>query len=194
MPFVGRMRVGGERGRVVAAGVKRVAATNAANRQVAATDDAVSLHARRRVPRARRLEAARRTEQRRDQQLVSPNQQKHDVLHEGPAFGRARSARTRASAPRRLMSGDTPRSSATICSSFSSVMGLRTMTTTSIPGIQTSRVARNASRTSRFPRLRTTALPSLRDATTPSRGFSSPSARPRRSRTKCEVDTLRPLS
>ncbi len=60
-------------GRIVAAGVKRVALTQAKHRKQAATPGAVGLQARDSVARARRLEPAVTAEERRQDDLVAPD-------------------------------------------------------------------------------------------------------------------------
>lgn len=66
------------------------------------------------------------------------------------------------------------------------------MTTRSIPGCQRSRVARKASRTSRFARFLETDVPTLREAMIPSRVTDSPSLLASKSSTKSAVVTRRP--
>ena len=89
---------------------------------------------------------------------------------------------------RRSIWGRAARHSATTRSSLASPGARFTITTKSTPAGQSSRVARNASRTRRLARLRTTEFPIRREAVTPRRG--EPSAEfADRIRTKPGVDT-----
>lgn len=72
------------------------------------------------------------------------------------------------------MRGAASRHSSSIAGNDPGPSGRRTITTRSNGDGQSARVARNASRTSRLARFRTTAFPTRRDAVMPSRGFSHP--------------------
>jgi hypothetical protein len=165
-----------ERRRIVSAGMKWMTAQDATNGEIAAAQRPVLPDARRRVSRARRLEPARWSEQRRQEQLVGSDQQQqeprdHDGLGAARGAGSSpRAVRSRcASTVLRRTTSSRDFHSFRTSSSFIPSSGRRTMTTTSIPGRKSSRVARNASRMSRFARFRTVAVPTLREATMPNR-------------------------
>ncbi len=99
----------------------------------------------------------------------------------------------RASSTRFFSSFSALRHSATTAASPSPGGTRRTMTTTSASSGKRSRVARNASRTRRLARFRTTAPPTLRDAVTPRRALSpGQGGRALTISTKFASDTRRP--
>jgi len=176
--------------------------------------------ARGRIPRARRFEATHRPEQRVEQlgerQLIDADEDEEE-LGQHEARGRTSIAGKLGGsdpplqaqpceegffvaldppgllAARLRRSGPTARSSSSISACDSSCVPGRTMITTSVRAGKSPGLRRNASRTSRFERLRSTAPPHFFEATTPSRGASCSGCGASKTR-RWRVDTRAPLS
>src|SRR6266496_930085 len=116
------------------------------------SSDLVAPHRLHRVRRAGRVEAAGRRQERRDEPPVQPEERQHEGADHGPTsrVGAASRARRAPSSPARG--------------------ALERATTTRSMGGSRAAEARNASRTHRFTRFRTTALPTRVDTVTPRRG------------------------
>lgn len=155
-----------------------MAASDSLNGQPAAADRAVLPNRLRGVTRAARLESTGGTEQWRDPALIRDEQRDQQcgdrgaprlsvffVPHRPPARRRfAARSRARAASESRLDHISSPDIVAA---------GRRAMTTTSTPRPISLRLCRNHSRTRRFTRFLVTALPTLRLALIPSRGWPS---------------------
>ena len=104
-------RDAGRGGRVVAAGMKRVALTQAKHRKQAAPPRPVDLEAACRVPRARRLEPAMAAQERGQQDLVAPDQDQQSARgkawtgHRSFGADRPKHAAGRADSPALLRPG-----------------------------------------------------------------------------------------
>jgi hypothetical protein len=150
------------------------------------------------VSRARRLESAAIAKQRRDESLVDPNEPEQQRGHAFTSSSKLHSDAARGGESGRCISRRSRDSALSHSPKTSrrqvSCLQLRTMTTISNPGLKRSRMARKASRTSRFARLRVGASPIFLDAVIPRRGgWFGASSRGQSRKTYPRVSTRRPL-
>ena len=154
--------------RIIAARMEWVAATEAAQRQPAAAQDAVSSDRLLAVARTGRRKAAGRREQRRDRELIKADQPNRQSFHRPPSAA-CGPLIVMVSRARRKSSSTAPRSA----DQSATALGARARNTRSQLGVRSIRRRRTASRIRRRTRFRTTALPTRRLTTTPSRGCPS---------------------
>jgi hypothetical protein len=173
-----------------------MASEQSPERQPAAAKCPMALEAHDRVARARGFESAHWAEQRREQELVCPDEQDERASQHlvrgvcvvyGP-FASRDSRSARADWIRQRSRGLADCHSRTTPPRSTDPSGRRTSTTTSMSAAHSGRVARKASRISRFARFRATALPCCRDTLIPRRACAPGGlARANSRKTKCSV-------
>ncbi len=185
------------RGEIDASRVKGVATSEPPHREPGPVRGSVQSQALGAVLRAGRVESAHLAEEGRDETLIDPNESDEQACDHGlfRSFWAARGSSQASSAfsMRRARSFEALRHSDTTSAAFIAPGGFLTMTTRSMPGGKSSAVARNASRTRRFARLRVTAPPILREAVMPRRAGPR-SLRPATTSTNVRVATRAPPS
>jgi hypothetical protein len=151
------------------AGVPRVAATEPTQRQPAAADGTMPLQRLDGIGRARGVEAAPGPEERGDEQLVEPDGQHEHAGDHRPAT--CSSVLGRGGEPSRPMAWTRARSRAAArLAEDAAAAGGKARTTTRLPPGRWSSLAVITWRSRRSTRFRTTAGPTARDTTKPTRG------------------------